>query len=846
MGGGNEDVVDSPADEEVPEKALEEADATTATSGPTTPRTSRKWTFIWLAVGVACIIGLSLGLRFGLDNNNDVNSTNKSEEETNSVPGEEGSVSDKATNTTSTNTTSTGGNNEEPNVPGTNVPLPLISERSLQESYDSCEALKADIKTAILMQLNYTINQYYNDPYLFNEAGYFVGYQGWDYPAVPEEGGSEGGEPTAESPAASDSSTAQKQVGESSYGTNVQVEGVDEPDMVKSDGIKVWVAYGPDVVVLNTNNTVLDRITIPSVEDTECEQLQTNILGMLLIDEKLLVIANDWCNMYPGPMGDTPVDSETGTSEKVAASDVMPVYQGTSKTRVLVFDKDTMTLLDQTTLMGDYITARAIESTVHIVNRYYWNYMPLMSFVDVYNTAVFGTNFTRDEYRAKALSLLEENLDEFVDQMLSKLQCENVQQIVRFQNKDGDTGSPPSIVDAMSFIYSIDMSSDDLESSMSSVSMLLPAGGAIVYASQEQLVLAISGYWFGAPMPMRLRRNLQTDTYVEETYLITYSLGNTATYQSYGTVKGYVSNPYFLHHLVQNGEDFLYVASVSNAIWGMRGYEYVQLTNATSQLSVLKMSDMSLVGQKDNLGKPGETIYAVRYVGERAFIVTYLQMDPFITMDLSDPYNPRVVGELEIPGFSNYLHQVDANHVLGVGQETNTSTGWTQGLKISLFDVSDLANPREVQKFVESGEYSSSDVQYDFLAFRYLPESKLMIIPVSIYPMSAGSTGDATTTSRASTEGFDGFRVYDIDETNGITVYTSISHAVGNFYDSSMYCWSSSFMPSRSMVFSGDMMTFRAHTITKTDLSTKTQESTVNLDEDLDPSKCSPYGPIMY
>jgi hypothetical protein len=826
---GEEKLVESPADVEEPEKALEQADTTT--KGAKTPERNRKWVFIWLAIGIACIIGLSLGLRFGLDHDND-DDKSESEEETKSIHGEEGSVN----NTTSTNTNATGGNNQEPNAPGARVPLPLISERSLQQSYDSCESLTADIKLAILMQLNYTINQYYNDPYFFDEAGYFIGYYPPSY-AVPEEGGAEEA-PTADSPANSDSATSQKQVGESSYGTNVQVEGVDEPDLVKSDGTKVWVAYGSDVVILDTNNTILDRIAVPADEDVVCEQqLQTSIQGMLLVDEKLLLIANDWCNMYPGPVGDAPVDVAAET-EKVAPSDIMPAYQGTSKTRVLVFDMNTMNLLDQTSLIGNYITARAIANTVHIVNSYYWDKWPLMSFVDVYNTAVYGTNFTRDEYRSKALSLLEENLDEFVDQMVSELDCENVQQIVRFQNQDGDIGSAPSIVDAMSFIYSIDMSSDDLESSMSSVSMLLPAGGAFVYASKERLVLAVNGYWFGQPMSMRLRRNLQTDTYVEETYLITYSLGSSATYQSYGTVKGYVSNPYFLHHLVQDDTDFLYVASVSSAQWGMRGNDYVQLTNATSQLSVLKMSDMSLVGQVNNLGKPGETIFAVRFIGERAFIVTYLQIDPFITMDLSDPYNPRVVGELEIPGFSNYLHQVDANHVLGVGQETDADTGWSQGLKISLFDISDLANPREVQKFVESGEYSSSDAQYDFLAFRYLPESKLMILPVSIYP---AYTGDGTTSS---TDGFDGFRVYNIDETNGISIYTSISHAFGNFDDTTMYCWSSSYLPSRSMVFSGDMMTFRGHTIVDTDLTTTTQKSTVNLDEGLDPSKCSPYFPM--
>lgn len=133
----------------------------------------------------------------------------------------------------------------------------------------------------------------------------------------------------------------------------------------------------------------------------------------------------------------------------------------------------------------------------------------------------------------------------------------------------------------------------------------------------------------------------------------------------------------------------------------------------------------SLTGMAQN-----ERIYSTRFVDDRLYMVTFRQVDPFFVIDLSDAKNPKSLGELKIPGFSRYLHPYDENHIIGIGQEA-TDTGRTTGLKISLFDVTDVANPKEVSKYVSDEKYASSNALYEHKAFLFSKEKNLLVIPVS-------------------------------------------------------------------------------------------------------------------
>jgi len=113
-------------------------------------------------------------------------------------------------------------------------------------------------------------------------------------------------------------------------------------------------------------------------------------------------------------------------------------------------------------------------------------------------------------------------------------------------------------------------------------------------------------------------------------------------------------------------------------------------------------------------------------------MVTFRQVDPFFVIDLNDPTDITELGQLKIPGFSRYLHPYDENTLIGIGQDA-TETGRTTGLKISLFDVSDFANPKEIAKYVTEERYADSTALYEHKAFLFSKDKELLVIPAHNY-----------------------------------------------------------------------------------------------------------------
>lgn len=152
--------------------------------------------------------------------------------------------------------------------------------------------------------------------------------------------------------------------------------------------------------------------------------------------------------------------------------------------------------------------------------------------------------------------------------------------------------------------------------------------------------------------------------------------------------------------------------------------------NQVNRLYVLD-SGMKVVGESDDLA-PGETVYSVRFMGDMAYVVTFMQVDPLFAIDLSDPENPEIKGQLKIPGFSTYMHPIDADTLIGVGYDADEESGTSGGLKVSLFDVSDPLDPKETDKLVASGDVSSI-AAYEHKAFTYIADRGILILPVQVY-----------------------------------------------------------------------------------------------------------------
>jgi len=254
------------------------------------------------------------------------------------------------------------------------------------------------------------------------------------------------------------------------------------------------------------------------------------------------------------------------------------------------------------------------------------------------------------------------------------------------------------------------------------------------------------------------------------------------THQAQGAVPGLVLNQFSM----DEKDGYFRVATTKSRQWSsFAGEEEESSTN----VFVLD-KNLALTGRVTGLA-PGEQIYSVRFLGQRAYLVTFKQMDPLFTIDLSDPRNPRVLGALKIPGFSNYLHPYDENTLIGIGKETkeNSSGGFiTQGLKISLFDVSDVSHPQELAKYVLNYTNSDSIALYDHKAFLFSREKNLLAIPAS-YSSSFNSILGRYQT-------FSGALVFDLSR-DQIRLRGEVDHSNGqdskrdfwggiNYYDNSV------------------------------------------------------------
>ena len=201
---------------------------------------------------------------------------------------------------------------------------------------------------------------------------------------------------------------------------------------------------------------------------------------------------------------------------------------------------------------------------------------------------------------------------------------------------------------------------------------------------------------------------------------------NATTFVSAGEVPGYLLNQFSLPEY----DGYLRVASTSRPIWwgaappSSLRQSYVTVLASQGGLLVP-------VGQVSGLGQ-GEQIYSVRFVGDAGYVVTYRQVDPLYTIDLSTPTAPKVAGELELEGYSAYLQPVGAGLLLGIGQDVSTDTNEPTGAQIELFDVSDPSAPRLIAKD-SLGTGSSSQVTYDHHAFLFWGPTGLVVLPVQVY-----------------------------------------------------------------------------------------------------------------
>ena len=469
--------------------------------------------------------------------------------------------------------------------------------------------------------------------------------------------------------------------------TNVQVEGVDEPDIVKTDGKRI--------VLLSEGMLIVADVTEDEPRVTGRLHLGSrSVQSLFLSEDRVLLFGSLWTAYHP-----------------LASSDAAfaPQYQSPSMELVEVDISAEPEIVRSITIDGQFISGRMVGDTVRLVS----------------SSGPVGLEWSFPEgtgLRAEQQAI-EENKE-----IIRRSTPDNWIPYYIVSDASGRTTDQGTLFDCNRASHPEDFAGLDMLSVVTidlgeglevidSTGLL--ANGNTVYASAESLYVATQN-WETWRWGREGFAEDQPQTVTTDIHKFDISDPSVTTYLSTGTVEGYLLNQFAMDE--HNGH--LRVASTTSPSWWGSGFESESLVTVLADLGEGRLSQVGVV---DGLGKT-EQIYSVRFMGDMAYVVTFRQTDPLYTLDLSDPSAPEVLGELKILGYSAYLHPVGDGLLLGIGQDA-TETGQIQGTQVSLYDVSDPANPTRLDQITLS-EGSSSQVEYDHHAFLYWEPTGLAMVPV--------------------------------------------------------------------------------------------------------------------
>lgn len=515
--------------------------------------------------------------------------------------------------------------------------------------------------------------------------------------------------------------------GAQATGTNLQEPGVDEADLIKTDGKFAYAIVGGEIRVVRVwPFTDFRRVARISPEGTP--------KGMYLRGNRLAVIS----------VKEAVWSDEGGIPQSATSDGYMPTIKEPAQVIEQVYDvaaPASPVLKSTRKVTGSLLDSRRIGGTIHVVIR---NAIaqPQLD----YNLGIPYEQLPEcpSSGQAQPTQAMLDRIAAMKEANRAKIEALTMGELIPFAGEvtqsDCVTAYRSRAAAGADLLTVVTGSIDGDAADLSAVTVV--GNGGALYASPAALYVASRmnpwNWWATGDEP-------------EDTTVIhRFSLeGALPEYAGSGTVEGHlVDNNYagsrrsgsfsMAQFAMSEHAGFLRVATT---VGGIRGD-----SSSDSRVSVLDAATPTLeeAGVVAGMGK-GEKIHAVRFMGTKAFVVTYKKTDPLYVVDLADPEAPKVAGELKIPGFSTYLHPLDETHVIGLGFFTDDQDGfaWTQGLKLSLFDVSDPANPREVnhREIGSRGSYSPAVEEHH--AFTLDAKGRLAL-PVDIYEGGDGSSGYGT------------------------------------------------------------------------------------------------------
>jgi len=462
--------------------------------------------------------------------------------------------------------------------------------------------------------------------------------------------------------------------------TNIQVLGVDEADIAKTDGKYVYAVSGDTVVIIDAypaeNAMILSKI-----------KMEENPIEIFINENKLIVFGSTFIKVYD------------------------------------VSDRENPILRRDVSFDGYYFDSRMIGDYVY---------------------AIVSSPIN---YRGEEIALPKISFD-------GKDQTIPAYEIYYFDVLDYSYN--------FTTIISVNTQNDNEEISKET---FLIGWTQNIFVSSNNIYITSTTYADGKIL------NSMGYPDTEETIIHKISIADgKIEYKFWGEVPGHVLNQFSMDEY----QGYFRIATTTG--WMEQNNVYV-LDNG-----------LKVVGKLEGLA-PGEKIYSARFMGNRAYLVTFKKIDPLFVVDLKDPENPMVLGELKIPGFSDYLHPYDENHIIGVGKDAvdEESFAWYQGVKIALFDVSDPENPVEISNYAIGDRGTDSYVLSDHKAFLFSESKNLLVMPISLAKIDENKYPEGVPPNAYGDFVWQGAYVFNVSLENGFVFKGGITH-MEDYTDYSDYC----------------------------------------------------------
>lgn len=667
------------------------------------------------------------------------------------------------------------------------------------ESFSDCEELESALKISIEEEAKTSILQAVEDVYYWGGGMWLEG----DAEMAMDDGSS------------STSAPSTKQEGVDYSGTNNQEQGVDEADFVKTDGYHIYFV----------DNGVLHIMDIPEfgeIEHASTTSIQGSPVAMMLNEESLVVIST---------VSSWNIDSQDPLSKAMGWGEDWYGWRTSTLTKFTVYDVSNSSSPEvsrELYIEGYYMTAREVAGTVRTVTHTWMDIPGLQTWI-TYPEEYWDSGVDDDvrlNMREIAAQEAIDNNQKIIEQLSLEDMLPQVHERVGSQiithHMDGDDCSDfaapeESLNRGYTSIFTLDLISEELEFEADHIVGNWP----LVYSSQDTLIItenAWDWWWFWG-----------NDNLDEATNIHTFDIsqpGETA-YAGSGRVDGTILDQFS----ISEHEGVVRVATTTGqwGRWWMANPEpmenhVITLSHATDPQS--ENVRLLEIGRVDGIAY-NETIWSARFVEDRAYIVTFENMDPLWTIDLSDPTNPTIMGELEVPGVSTYIHPLSDDAILTIGlgpadEETGLGLDWSH-TRLSLFNVSNFSDPQLSQTLSLSPvadpnngwSWAWSEATWEHKAFQYWAPKGMLAVPLNTYRYDYYY--DDAGKYHYDYDWVSKLMIVNVTE-DGLELYGEVNHS--QFYETDENRWWNSYNIRRS-IFMGDYIYAISHGgITVTNLDT--------------------------